>query len=75
MESNSYVKAGNGTLYKNDKKTNDTQPDYQGPITVIETNGDERKLRISVWKTPDKDYEMSFQLQLKKDEGPEQAPF
>lgn len=73
MENSDFVQAGNGTLYKNDKKTKDTHADYQGPITVIDKDGSERKMRVSAWKTPDKDYEMSFKISFKKEE--EAAPF
>ena len=34
-----------GALYENDRKTNDRQPDYTGPIKV---NGTE--LRVAAWK-------------------------
>ena len=47
--------------------------DYKDGATVIDKDGSERKMRVSAWKTPDKDYEMSFKISFKKEE--EAAPF
>ena len=44
-----YIKVGNGTAYENDKKGNEKSPDYGGPITIVDKDGTERALRVSIW--------------------------
>jgi hypothetical protein len=69
-----YIKVGNGTAFKNDKKGNDKAPDYTGPITVINKDKSERPLRVSIWHAETgKDYEYSIQIQ-EVEEQPD-APF
>tara|TARA_B100000927_G_scaffold162692_1_gene131082 strand:+ start:10151 stop:10381 length:231 start_codon:yes stop_codon:yes gene_type:complete len=69
-----FVKAGNGVFYKNDKKEKDTQPDYTGPITIINKDGSERQLRISLWVKENEKYWGSFQVQ-EEVENTEDIPF
>lgn len=69
-----YIKVGNGTAYANDKKGNDKAPDFGGPITIVDKDGSERELRLSIWNAAsDKDYKFSVQVQ--KVEETEEAPF
>ena len=69
-----YIKVGNGTAYENDKKGNEKSPDYSGPITIVDKDGSERELRLSIWNAAsDKDYKFSVQVQ--KVEETEDAPF
>ena len=69
-----YIKVGNGTAYENDKKGNEKSPDYGGPITIVDKDGSERELRLSIWNAAaDKDYKFSVQVQ--KVEETEEAPF
>ena len=69
-----YIKVGNGTAYENDKKGNEKSPDYGGPITIVDKDGSERELRLSIWNAAsDKDYKFSVQVQ--KVEETEDAPF
>ena len=75
MENSQYVKAGNGMLFNNDKKQPGIkQPDYTGPITIIEKDGSERKLRMSAWKRDNN--QVGIELQFKKeDAAQDEAPF
>ena len=69
-----YVKVGNGTAYENDKKGNDKSPDFGGPITIVDKDGSERNLRLSIWNADaEKDYKFSVQVQEVKET--EDAPF
>ena len=69
-----YVKVGNGTAYENDKKGNDKSPDFGGPITIVDKDGSERNLRLSIWNADaEKDYKFSVQVQEVKEEP--DAPF
>ena len=45
-----------GTMYENDKSTNEKSPDFSGPITL----GGQDKRRIAAWKTVSKDGNTKF---------------
>jgi len=60
-------KNNSGAIFKNEKKTNEKQPDYKGTVNV---NG--KDMQVSLWvKTSKKDgskfFSVSFQEPFKKD--------
>jgi hypothetical protein len=62
------AKPGQGVLFKNDKKTKDTQPDMTGNILTL----DGQKLRLSAWKKEGKKgVFLSVSMQEYSDEKPQ----
>jgi uncharacterized protein (DUF736 family) len=55
------AKPNTGTLWKNDRKEKDTQPDYRGDLDV-----DGRKLEISAWIKTKKDGSKFMSLSVKE---------
>jgi uncharacterized protein (DUF736 family) len=64
------TKLNSGVLFKNAKKTNEKQPDYQGTVNV---NG--KEMQISMWlkesQKGTKYFSVAFQEPFKKDTAPE----
>ena len=69
------TKPGNGALFKNDRKAEESQPDYRGDINVGGT-----LYWLSAWVKTDKNNKKYFSLSLQpkernyEDDIPEPAP-
>ena len=60
-----YITVANGTLYTNDKGSNDKLPDYTGPVKFEHPALSGANVKIAMWKR-DKGY--SFKITEVRDE-------
>lgn len=63
----------NGSLFRNDFKEEDRQPDFTGDCVIIDDNGKEIERRVAGWNNPPKDGKkgyMSLRFSKKEDYQP-----